>query len=115
MLSKVDLDIWDRYIQNLWSKPEGKFQPTKVRDDESTYLDLHGLTIQQAFNTTNLFLERHYAVGSREITIITGKNGKINEEFPHWCENYSFVSNCDPLIDTHGQVGAYLIKLKKVR
>jgi DNA-nicking Smr family endonuclease len=113
MLSKKDQEVWNSYISNLYAEPELAFRPRKVRDEEPTILDLHGLTIQQAFHETNNFLSRHYSMGSRLVTIITGKDGKIQDEFPHWCANFSFVSELDPLEDSRGQAGAYLIHLKK--
>lgn len=113
MLKKEDQIVWDRYITDLFNKPELAFRPDKVKNEEPTILDLHGLTIQQAFNRVNDFLTIHHTIGSRLITIITGKGGKIQDEFPHWCMNFTFVSECEPIVDSRGQAGAYLIYLKK--
>ncbi len=54
----------------------------------SFLLDLHGLTVQQAFDATLNFLDRHYRVGSKEVLIITGRGttgqGLIKKEFDGW-------------------------------
>jgi len=115
MLKKEDLDVWKSYIDKLYKSPEEKFIPSKAKLDLPKILDLHGMTIQRAFNETNMFLDRHYSIGSKLVTIITGKDGKINDEFPHWCDNFSFVKECEPLTDTRGQHGAYLIYFKSRR
>lgn len=111
MLKKEDQIVWDKYIADLFSKPEISFRPSKIKHEEPTILDLHGLTVQQAFLRVNEFLTVHYTIGSKMVTIITGKNGKIQDEFPHWCGNFTFVRECEPLVDSRGQSGAYIIKI----
>lgn len=112
-ISKEDLAVWNTYIDKLYQTPEYKFVPKKAKQDEPEILDLHGMTVQQAFNKTNSFLRRHFDLRNKMVTIITGKGGKINEEFVHWCNNLPFVSEVEPLTDSYGQAGAYLIRLKK--
>ena len=114
-LSEDDLKTWNNYIKNIFSQPETSFQPKKARSEEPEILDLHGMTIQTAFNKTRTFIERHYDVGSRLITIVTGKSGKIAEEFPHWLSNMTCISEYEALLDSRGQSGAYIIRLKRSR
>lgn len=114
-ISKEDLSVWDSYITKLYNTPEYQFVPKKAQMDEPDTLDLHGMTVQQAFNKTNSFLRRHYDLRNKMVTIITGKDGKINEEFPHWCNNLPFINEIEPLIDSRGQCGAYLIILKRIK
>ena len=111
-ISQEDKKAWSTYIQNLYSKPEHDFRPKKGRDETLKYsLDLHGLTIQQAFNATRQFLEEHNLNGSRTAVLITGKGGKISDELPLWAENLGFVRKCEPIVDSTGSNGAYLIRL----
>jgi len=111
-LTSDDEKVWNSYIENLYSKPEHKFQPKKGRDHSLPYsLDLHGLTIQQAFNATRQFLEEHRINGSRSAVIVTGKGGKISDELPAWTENLGFIRKCEPISDSTGGSGAYLISL----
>ena len=111
-LSHDDEKSWNNYIKNLYNKPEHTFRPKKGKDYSlSDSLDLHGLTIQQAFNTTRQFLEEHRINGSRSAIVITGKGGKISDEFPAWIENLGYVRKCEPILDSTGDFGAYLISL----
>ena len=112
LLSDEDAKTWNTYIQNVWSKPETKFQPKKGRDDSLQFsLDLHGMTIQQAFNATRLFVEEHRINGSKSFVIISGKSGKIADELPFWVENIPCVRKIEPIMDSRGDSGAYVVYL----
>jgi len=79
-------------------------------------LDLHGLTVQEAFERSQKFIARARKSGLKEITIITGRGttGKalIKNEFSGWLEN----SKLKPHILQHqwqNRGGAIKINLKK--
>ena len=81
-----------------------------------TILDLHGKTLQEAFESTNAFIKRARRAGLREITIITGRGttGKalIKNEFEGWLDNPTL----SPHIRRHqwqNRGGAVKISLKK--
>jgi DNA-nicking Smr family endonuclease len=112
-ITEQDIAEWNNYITKLWSKPETFFKPNKARQDEQQILDLHGMTIQTAFNKTRQFVQRHYDIGSKLITVITGKSGKIADEFPYWLNNLPCIHSYEQLEDSRGQSGAYIIRLKK--
>lgn len=114
-ISKEDLNVWNTYITKLYNTPEYQFVPKKAQKDEPTMLDLHGMSVQQAFDKTNSFLRRHFDLRNNVVTIVTGKSGKINEEFVYWCNNLPFVNEIEALTDSYGQCGAYIIRLKKSR
>lgn len=114
-ISQEDLNTWNAYILNLYEQPERFFQPKKARQDELDILDLHGMTIQTAFNKTRNFIERHFDIGSKIVTVVTGKSGKIAEEFPHWINNLHCVHGFEELVDSRGQCGAYVIRLKSYK
>ena len=48
---------------------------------EITTLDLHGMTVQEAYMATVDFINSRT---QNTITIITGKSGQICQEFPEW-------------------------------
>ena len=54
-------------------------------------LDLHGQTVQQAFDVTLRFLSNHYHTQTKEVLIITGRGtmgqGLIKKEFDGWLKN----------------------------
>ena len=81
-----------------------------------TILDLHGQTVQQAFESTNKFIQKAHRTGLKEITIITGRGttgrALIKNEFEDWLEN----PKLSPHIRTHtwqNRGGAIKITLKK--
>ena len=53
-------------------------------------LDLHQMTVQEAYQKTIQFIEKHYKIGSKMIQIITGKGregkGLIHAEFANWLD-----------------------------
>ena len=53
-------------------------------------LDLHQLTVADAYQKTVQFIEKHYKIGSKKIQIITGKGqegkGLIHGEFMGWLD-----------------------------
>jgi len=57
----------------------------------SNILDLHGQTVQQAFDMTVRFLSRHHRAKTKEVLIITGRGtmgqGLIKKEFDGWLKN----------------------------
>ena len=99
-IAEQDLQDWNNYITKLWSEPETFFKPKKARQDEPQILDLHGMTIQTAYNKTRQFVQRHFDIGSTLITVITGKSGKIAEEFPHWLNNLTCIHSYEQLKDS---------------
>lgn len=66
--------------------------------------DLHGLTLSEAYQLT--LREVQQAPASwRYQTFITGKSGRMNQEFSHWLSNNSNVRRIEPL----GNGGAYRV------
>jgi DNA-nicking Smr family endonuclease len=115
-LSDDDIRVWNSYIQDVWSKPETRFQSKKGQDYSLKFsLDLHGMTVQQAFNATKLFVDEHRINGSKSFVIISGKSGKIAEELPFWVENIPCVRKIEPIVDSRGSAGAYMVYLYSKR
>ena len=118
--------------EHLWEEVKKTVKPVKRRvkrdlpkrlrvvrgapKPPKTILDLHGQTVQEAFEATNAFIKRARRAGLKEITIITGRGttGKalIKNEFLGWLENPSL----SPHIRDHAwqnRGGAIKIVLKK--
>ena len=81
-----------------------------------TVLDLHGLTVQEAFERSHKFIRQARKTGLKTVTIITGRGttGKalIKNEFEGWLGN----PQISPHIRTHrwqNRGGAIKIALKK--
>lgn len=113
-ISEDDRMVWEKWVRGEIDIP----MPVAIRSKRSqdrprTKLDLHGLTLQQAWNATRVFLGDHYMAGSREIVIVCGKGGQIAQELSTWCINTGLVASCRPIMDSRGEHGAYRITLRK--
>jgi DNA-nicking Smr family endonuclease len=69
-------------------------------------LDLHGLTVTDAYRASIDFVENS---GRKSMTIITGKSGQIRREFERWMEGLPRVHSC---VEKHGG-GAFTIRILK--
>ena len=120
--------------EKLWDDVKASVKPVKRRvkrdlpkrlrvvrgvpKPPKTILDLHGLTVQEAFESTNTFIQRARRAGFKEIIVITGRGttGKalIKNEFEGWLDHPKFKSN----IRAHAwqnRGGAVKIELKKFK
>ena len=109
-LSNTDFEAWQNYVNRIFKSPDAispsiKYQTIQLHD----VLDLHGLTLQQAFTAVQNFILQHQENGSKVITIITGKKGRIKNELPIWCEKFSRIRRCEPKFDSRGEFGSFLI------
>ncbi len=112
-LTENDKRIWDAFVQNV--TPLGQPSPSTppipvpiIKSDNQNKLDLHGLTLNEAFLTTKEFIQTAVS-NNKSITIITGMSGDIKREFPYWMENNHLVSS----IEEMNGGGAYKIFFKK--
>ncbi len=81
-------------------------------------LDLHGLTIQEAYETTKRFLRFHQKRGSLKVHVITGKGfnspGLIKKEIEFWLETPDFRGLISSYEWKNGG-GSLLIMLKRIK
>lgn len=73
------------------------------------------MTIQQAFHRVGQFVDEHHSEGSKILVIVTGKSGKIADEFPAWCQNLPQIHRLEPVMDSRGESGAWLVYLRTSR
>lgn len=86
--------------------------PRKVR------LDLHGYTVQEAFETFVNFIDTHVDQEISKVTVITGKGrsgqGQIRKEFLQWVKRADMqkkIISIEPVCPI--DPGAFLIYLKR--
>ena len=82
-----------------------------------TKLDLHGLSVEDAYQTLRRFFMVHQREGSRLITIVTGKGspakeGLIHREIQNWLDTPFFKSKINEVRWLNGG-GALEIRLKR--
>lgn len=75
--------------------PRGRFFHTVRREAALPYqLDLHGFSVQEAYETLRLFLLHHERRGSLYVTVITGRGllapGAIKREIALWLDTPFF-------------------------
>jgi DNA-nicking Smr family endonuclease len=73
-------------------------------------LDLHNLTIQQAYEASNRHLEEAFYLSIRKVQHITGKSGQISQEYETWARLHPRVRK----IEKQNDGGAWKIWLKKL-
>lgn len=94
-----------------------KYEPPKarifVRDvSVKKVLDLHGLTVQQAFEEARQFVAKGNEAGFKHVTIITGLSGQIRSEFEQWMKNNPLVRETK-MINGGGAFKVYFFKKKR--
>lgn len=98
-----DIHLWEKLkqsVQPFISDRKGEELPPKLRVRRApaqpiTYcLDLHQMTLEEAYKHSLEFIEKHYKLGSKKIQIITGKGkngqGAIHLEFGNWLDTNRF-------------------------
>lgn len=69
-------------------------------------IDLHGLTIQKAYEYFRETAEIYSNCGITTFEVITGKSGQIRKEFPIWLEALGYTGT----VATHD--GSFTVNLK---
>ena len=72
-------------------------------------LDLHGFTLEDAFDEFSDFIYEAYNDNLSNVEIVTGKSGQIRKEFPFWSENNHQIRSIEA--SWHG--GSFVVKLQK--
>lgn len=127
-VTKEDLETWESFIQSvspLKKEPHHSLEPIKrlrikprpVRIIQHI-VDLHGLTLQEAYDCVLKFVTVHFLMGSKNISIITGKglysDGKIKNEIEYWFDTPVFKDK----IRSYSWInagGTVRIDLKKIK
>lgn len=113
-LSERDEMDWNLYISNL---EENESLPISVDPPDSNHvsrrLDLHGLSIHEAWIRFTEFVDQHVVLNSKSIVVITGRSGMISREFTKWCTRAPGVISYEAIDTRNGKAGSYRIRLRK--
>ena len=100
-------------FKNLWRESASDIRPT---------LDLHGLSVKEALQETQGFVEASWRAEIPSIRIVYGKGlgspggkGVLREVIPAWCakEGKNWVESFQREVDRKGGDGSILLTLKK--
>ena len=72
-------------------------------------LELHGFTLEEAYQEFTDFIYAAYQENISKVEIITGKSGRIRQEFPHWAESSHQIR----YIEASWHEGSYIVKIQK--
>lgn len=73
-------------------------------------IDLHESTVHAGYNKTLMFLRLHKANSSAFCKIITGRSGKMKNEFPKWVEGH-----LKPYVESYKEFdnrGSFIVKVR---
>ena len=132
MLTDEDKALWEAYTKTVtplnnasrlknFGRKLIKTLSFKRKAEVPNVLDLHGFTLQEAYDLFNRFLNYHYANNTPRIVVITGKGkdgkGLLKNEFPKWLENATLKDKIQdikrPLLNDGGAFELTLKKRKK--
>lgn len=91
--TKEELELWRKV--NETDLPA--FLSVKNIPPFESTLDLHNMTIQDAYNAVYSHILKSYENGYNKILHITGKSGNICKEFPFWIERNKYVRYAESL------------------
>ena len=103
MMKTTDTELWENLKKSVRPMDSGRKTedvPPRLRVHRAPKtpvaycLDLHRMTVDEAYQKTLQFIEKHYKIGSKKIQIITGKGrngqGLIHLEFANWLDTNRF-------------------------
>ena len=128
MFSEIDISLWESIKQTLRPlvgnrEKEPHPFPKRLRvhapaeRELMMTLDLHGLTVEEAYQTLRRFIMLHVRENTKAITVITGKGspkkeGLIHREIQNWLDVPPFKENINEVKWLNGG-GALEIHLKR--
>lgn len=107
-----DMSLWDQIKDTITplGEPRAAGEARYLSAQFSpSFVDLHGYTIQDAYERVERAIDRNREGGRYTLTVITGRSGEICQEFPTWCTLNPDVRMVEPL----NGGGAFLLKLRK--
>tara|TARA_E500000318_G_scaffold83060_1_gene78616 strand:- start:619 stop:873 length:255 start_codon:yes stop_codon:yes gene_type:complete len=71
-------------------------------------MDLHGLTLDEAYDRVKEAFRDCHAKGIRKLKVITGRSGEICRQFPHWAQLDDNVKS----VKLNRDGGSYFVRIK---
>ena len=106
-LTPADQAIWSQVTKDVRPLGQAPVAPSEglpcitVSEPRSPVysprMDLHGVTVHEAFGMVQDHIYQGAQNGYKRLTIITGRSGQINQELPRWLERNSYVRSVTQL------------------
>ena len=126
MKTTKDMHLWDEVTKTVTPIEKARarrpfeklFFFLKPKTQLSPKLDLHGKTVQAAFDDFGDFIAAHKKLGTKRICIVTGKGikgeGILKKEFPMWLDRPDIKSKISKVeVPPPNNEGALFIYLKR--
>jgi DNA-nicking Smr family endonuclease len=115
MTAIKDMGLWNFVKSKI--RPLGSKAPQRAaslpmslaRAPVPPSIDLHGRTVQDAYDTVRTYVAAALAAGHENVVVVTGRSGTIRAEFPHWAEKLPGVRRAEVLPGD----GAFRLKLRR--
>jgi len=114
-ITAQDANDWSAWIENSQKGLTFAVPKYDATVNISRRIDLHGMTVNHAYNAVREFIFQQLQNGTRDVVVVTGKSGQIRDEFVGWLANIKDVSRYEPLLDKRGGVGSYRLYLRTTR
>ena len=72
-------------------------------------MDLHGLTLDEAYDRVKAAFKDCHSKGIRKLKVITGRSGEICRQFPYWAELDTLVKS----VTLNRDGGSYSVRIKE--
>lgn len=117
LLTPDDIQVWNNFVNGvkpIEREPPKELPRTKPKikaEYQKNYIDLHGLTIHEAWAATLDYINRSQSKGLRKVRIITGTSGIIRREFPGWLASQNFKK----LISSYSEINqsSFLVYIRR--
>jgi DNA-nicking Smr family endonuclease len=118
-LTKGDRDLWSRTTKDVRPLGKASVSPceghrtigalTPRNEPYDPVMDLHGYTVHEAHGMVDDHIYQGIESGYKQITVITGRSGQINQELPRWLEGHRQVRS----VSQKSNGGSWLIVLRR--
>lgn len=100
-LTPADKALWDSVTKGITPLGQAPVSPAEGQGlvfaaaprnmDYDPRMDLHGVTVHEAFGLVQEHIYQGAQNGYKRLMIITGRSGQINQELPRWLERNTRV------------------------
>jgi len=113
-ISDNDKQAWENFLSSDEKLANKDFKLDKIKNQKKKYIDLHGLTLQEANKNIEKFINHSYENGVSKIVVVTGKGLHSNvDKDPYVSKNLSILKYSVPeFIENNTELIKKIIEIK---